>query len=184
MRIFSYHIREGHCRADTDAVLLRCAENFAQAAEKPVPKRIFHTESGKPYVKESGIFIGAAHTEKILFAAACDVPFGIDAESIKRDVRGASKIAEKYFFDEERALLKNGKRTFAELWTAKEAFLKLTGEGLAGLRRANTASLPYAFEYIGFSDVLICVCSENPVKDISVAPFELTEENPGFVKTF
>ena len=167
MRIVCCNIKENHTRADTDAVLLRCAKEFALRQNKTVPESVFHTENGKPYVKEDGIFIGAAHTCGRLFAAACEVPFGIDAESTKRNTRGASKIAAKYFSCGEQKLLMSGEKTFAEIWTAKESFLKLTGEGLAGLREADTVKLPYVFEYMKLGDILICVCSKTRIENIS-----------------
>ena len=158
MRIVCCNIKENHTRADTDAVLLRCAKEFALRQNKTVPESVFHTENGKPYVKEDGIFIGAAHTCGRLFAAACEVPFGIDAESTKRNTRGEQK------------LLMSGEKTFAEIWTAKESFLKLTGEGLAGLREADTVKLPYVFEYMKLGDILICVCSKTRIENISAVP--------------
>ena len=58
---------------------------------------------------------------------------GIDAEPITTVIpdEKQKRLAARYFTDVERTTLESGERSFSELWTRREAFLKMTGDGFA-----------------------------------------------------
>ena len=96
-------------------------------------------ERGKPQLKgnSAGIEFNVSHSEdRALFAIALNRPVGIDVEYI-RAIEVLS-LAKRFFRPSEYGVLSaldgaERLRGFFRLWTAKEAYLKATGEGLAGL---------------------------------------------------
>lgn len=82
-----------------------------------------------------------AHTVAVLLSGA-ENPCGVDAEEI-RNLRNMEAIAKKMFTAEELAWFDAQGRTthaFFALWTAKEAFIKYTGEGFSrALQTVQTA---------------------------------------------
>ncbi|KKD38564.1 4'-phosphopantetheinyl transferase family protein [Limnoraphis robusta] len=98
-----------------------------------------YSERGKPFLKanSTGIKFNVSHSEdKALLAIALNRRVGIDVEYI-RPIEVLS-LAKRFFRESEYSLLSTSQgmeqlRGFFQLWTAKEAYLKATGEGLAGL---------------------------------------------------
>lgn len=89
-------------------------------------------EKGKPYLKgEENYHFSLSHTGHCIGLAYGETPLGLDLEKIE-EVR--EKIAERYYLPEEREYISNNphkENAFYEIWTRKEAFLKMTGEGLS-----------------------------------------------------
>lgn len=86
-----------------------------------------------------------AHTdERALYAFTHNRAIGIDLEHI-RPMPDALRIAQRFFtVAEANAIAQQPSQqqanAFFTLWTLKEAYLKATGEGLAGLQRARLLS--------------------------------------------
>ena len=97
-------------------------------------------------------------------------PVGCDCELSHRKSEG---IEEKYFNEAERNLLNNGK-SFAYIWTRKEAVAKCDGRGVAaGLKNIDTAGEFFKFDGINYRlitvpcdlagyDMAVCVSAELP----------------------
>ena len=109
-------------------------------------------DRGKPYFVDSSWHFSISHTKRRVFCVLSEVPVGMDAEEIDRDInlRLADKVlspAEKAQFeaaaDKRIALLK--------FWVLKEAAAKLSGEGLRGYPNHTDFSLedPRVFEQSG-----------------------------------
>lgn len=89
--------------------------------------------NGKPYLKDHpDIHFNLSHCKEAVMCAVDDHPIGCDVESIQRkpDVLLLKKTMspgeqERVFASEDPEL------EFMKLWTAKEAVIKQTGEGLA-----------------------------------------------------
>ena len=97
---------------------------------------IFRGETGKPYVSGGNLFVSLSHSKDLCVCAVCDRPVGVDVEYIKETY--PERVAEKYFGEDERALLEgtdgSGKAAlFYIMWTRKESLIKCTGEGLSAL---------------------------------------------------
>ncbi len=98
-----------------------------------------YSERGKPFLKtnSTGIEFNVSHSEdQALFAIAFNRRVGIDVEYI-RPIEVLS-LAKRFFRESEYWVLsalqdQKQLRAFFQLWTAKEAYVKATGEGLAGL---------------------------------------------------
>lgn len=71
---------------------------------------------------------------------------GVDIELIDggRDEARLRSLAQRYYSEAEREFVldrEDMRERFYRVWTDKESYLKLTGEGLSGIRRADTAQL-------------------------------------------
>ena len=95
-------------------------------------------EHGKPYVLNLPAHFNIAHSGQYVVLAVSDRPIGVDIEVVRNF---SAILAKKRFNAEELAYIAGSnpsrkksvmQRCFYELWTAKEAYLKYTGEGLGG----------------------------------------------------
>ncbi len=126
------------------------------------------TPKGKPMLDIEGMAISVSHSGALCAVAVSgnektrsgadiliDSPaaeIGLDIERVdySRKTSSLLKIAEKRFSENERRLLYSAAeneqiRQFYRIWTAKEALCKATGEGLAGLSKYDTCSMPEGF---------------------------------------
>lgn len=106
----------------------------------PSAVKIFRTPLGKPYAE--GAFFSVSHSGALVVCAAGLQPVGVDAEQIRPF---DSALAERFFTAEEQeelAAAEDKTACFWQIWTGKEALVKLTGEGVAALKRADTRALP------------------------------------------
>jgi 4'-phosphopantetheinyl transferase len=106
---------------------------------------------GKPYlpasVSSGQLQFNLSHSrDAIVFAVRLHEPVGIDVEYM-RDNLDFTSLARRFFSNQEyrdiSTLAGLEQRTaFYTYWTRKEAYLKATGKGLAGLREAVAADMP------------------------------------------
>ncbi|MDR2713320.1 MAG: 4'-phosphopantetheinyl transferase superfamily protein [Clostridiales bacterium] len=105
----------------------------------PIEFTCSHDENGRPIVQGYGraeekvndLFISLAHKEKMAVALASDSPVGIDLEKIEEKSEDFLLAA---YTEKEIELLKEmpGPEAVIRFWVAKEAYAKMTGEGLKG----------------------------------------------------
>lgn len=85
---------------------------------------------GKPYLRDyPDIHFSISHCRRGIACSVLDRPVGIDIEEIQKD----DKLADLVLNPEELASMRESDEPevrFTELWTLKESYLKLTGEGL------------------------------------------------------
>ena len=129
-------------RSLTDALIKDCLE--AYGVQEP---QVLRTPKGKPYIdfcktqdaEESNgqdVHFSVSHSGDHFAFIAADCPVGIDIQ--QRKGSNANKIAERYFSDREKEYVKeNGEAGFFTVWTRKEAYSKLTGEGIAEIIRGT-----------------------------------------------
>jgi 4'-phosphopantetheinyl transferase len=98
-------------------------------------KLAYHTR-GKPYlVGDDKLHFNLSHAGAYAAAAFADAPVGVDIERVER---AKEKVAERFFCRDEKEelqrCLKYGReawqKRFAFLWTRKESYIKVTGEGM------------------------------------------------------
>ena len=88
-------------------------------------------KGGKPYFESGGIYFSISHSKNIAVCAVSESEIGIDIERLDKE-REYLSLAERYFIKSEYEKIKeseNIKETFVKYWTAKEAYIKYTGEG-------------------------------------------------------
>ena len=87
--------------------------------------------NGKPECE--GVYFNLSHSGDMVLCAVSDVPVGCDLEKV---VDAPLEVADRYFSEEERQYIEEGQnfpdinRRFFRLWTMKESYLKMTGEGM------------------------------------------------------
>lgn len=99
-------------------------------------------KKGKPYFRDLPYYFSLSHSGDYVFCALSTEEIGADIQQHRRQLKGDNRrrLAERFFSEEEkRALEVSGEREelFYRLWTRKEAFGKLTGEGVAGILDVN-----------------------------------------------
>jgi 4'-phosphopantetheinyl transferase len=173
-RLNAFHQEKDALRSLAVGLLMRRA-----AGGKPIR----YTEKGKPFV-EGGPFFSVSHSGDYAAAVVSQsARVGIDMENTE-NMRGGnfSALAKRAFHPEELAYFaeKPERERFYEIWTQKEAFVKMKGEGL-GIGLKTFSTLPFsicsswghesgsgqqaAYTRI-FRDVapyIIAVCSAEPV---------------------
>ena len=87
--------------------------------------------NGKPFLKEyPSIHFNISHCRRGIACAVSDNPIGIDIEVIQYD----EDLVPVVFNSEERDIIESSAEPdvkFTELWTRKESYLKLKGEGIS-----------------------------------------------------
>ncbi len=92
-------------------------------------------KNGKPFLKEGDLFFNLSHSHnQALIAISQDFEVGVDLEYL-HSKRSIQKIAHRYFSEQEKTLLQKTpqekkEKVAYQLWTAKEALMKGSGEGL------------------------------------------------------
>lgn len=126
----------------TDALIRDCLEEYG--VQDP---QVLRTPKGKPYAelctmpeaekeKSSDVHLSVSHSGDYFLCIIADRPVGIDVQ--ERKGSNAAKIADRYFSDREKEYVKeNGENGFFTIWTRKEAYSKLTGDGLAEIIRGT-----------------------------------------------
>lgn len=111
---------------------LTILENAARCIAVPISTlSVNKTEKGKPYISGYDNFhFSVSHTNNIIAFCVNDAPVGID---IEYKTHNFLRISKRFFTSEESELIENAtdkEKAFLQLWTAKESYLKMTGDGL------------------------------------------------------
>ncbi|PSF36760.1 4'-phosphopantetheinyl transferase [Aphanothece hegewaldii CCALA 016] len=106
----------------------------------PQDVRFEYNAKGKPFLCSSlnrELQFNVSHSHELaLYGVAQSSKIGVDLEYV-RTVKDLEHIAERFFCPSEAAIVKTlsskeKEKAFFKIWTAKEAYLKATGEGIAG----------------------------------------------------
>lgn len=135
---------------------------------------------GKPYA-ENGVWFSVSHSGRIAAIAVSENEVGLDVEQIPDESR--LKFAERFCHPGEQAYIAaaDDKRlAFCEIWTRKEAYLKMTGEGITTeLSAFDTAasSLREQLYTTAGDGYCLSACSEKAIdKDtVNISKLELKE---------
>ena len=130
-------------------------------------------ERGKPYIPNSKLHISISHCRKGIACIISDSPVGIDVEEASRM---NLKIAKRICTPDELLLLENAENKqeyLCRLWVLKEAYSKMTGQGMAvGFSSVNTTKSGfYAKKRNGEPSLFVGIVSE---KAINTEPEEIT----------
>lgn len=123
---------------------LSLSEIFAGVAA-PIEPVYGYSEKGKPYLQGNPFYFNLSHSG--LYVAGCfsEKEAGIDIQYRKKT--GYERVAERFFTAEEKAFLRelpkepDRREGFYCLWTRKEAYGKLTGEGIGPMLSKDFSSL-------------------------------------------
>ena len=92
--------------------------------------QVFMGEHGKPRIE--GLEFNLSHSGDLVVCAVSEKPVGCDVEELREAPKG---VVARYYSDAEQAYLSRFSadeydREFFRLWTMKESYVKMTGEGL------------------------------------------------------
>ncbi len=85
-------------------------------------------KNGKP--EAEGIFFNVSHSGDYVIGVAADTPIGCDIEKMGI---APLKIADRFFYNSEKEyIMSHTDKDFAfwQMWTLKESYMKMTGEGM------------------------------------------------------
>lgn len=123
-------------RALIDECLTRYLETLKLTKLEGEVKEEKHRNE-KPYFKDYPfVRFSVSHSGSLVVVAMAETEVGIDVEEIKEKPYG--RIVERNFTAGEAAEVKD-LESFLKVWTKKEAYLKLTGDGLSGLRSSDVS---------------------------------------------
>lgn len=110
---------------------------FGREAVSCLRQLSFHLgASGKPYIDNLPVHFNLSHSGRLVACGISDQEIGVDIQEKRSG--NHRRLWERFFTEEEKALLKcccsveEEETLFYRLWTAKEAYGKLTGRGLTG----------------------------------------------------
>ncbi len=117
------------------------AENLPN---KALLSEVQFEEKGKPFIPNSKVYFNISNTKGIVVLVLHNKPVGIDVEKIRESKEA---IYKRVFCSEEVRFIKSAE-DFTNLWTRKEAVVKLFGGGLSmGLNSFSV--LRHEFEVFG-----------------------------------
>lgn len=133
--------------------------------------KILLSPKGKPYFSGNPLYFNISHSHDKVVVAIFKDPIGIDIEAIREN---KEKIAKRFFHKEEWKYLseidsEDFPAEFTGIWTKKESYIKMTGEGLSKpldsfnvLEDSNSRN----FKEVDVFDGYKChLCAEYPVKE-------------------
>lgn len=132
--------KEARMRSLTTGMLLQYAlcEKTGLDYETAEPFQIRYGEKGKPYpARELSVHFSLSHSGDYVCCAIGDRPVGIDIQQKTEGKERLERLAERFFTCSEKRMLSECEKEqrrdlFFQMWSIKESYLKLTGEGLCG----------------------------------------------------
>lgn len=96
--------------------------------------KFYYGRNGKPYLQDYPFYFNLSHSGEYVFCAISDREVGVDIQQFRQvdEVR----LTRRFFSEEEQKALERcfnreeQRKLFYRLWTRKEAYGKLTGEGI------------------------------------------------------
>lgn len=153
--IFAYNSEERRILSAAGAVL-------AYSALKDRGE-LFYLDNGKPCFDAQGVYLSITHCDDYVFCAVSNSEIGIDAESVDRF---SEKVIDRLPVVEKN-LISDGILPFNKVWTAKEAYCKVSGEPLCQVLKKQLFGDDgeahfdgFVFSYITLDGYIICVCEK------------------------
>lgn len=107
----------------------------------PVEPEYTYGEKGKPYFKNSNIYFNLSHSEDYVFCVFSKQEVGVDIQYRKPIAN--DRVVKRFFAEAEQeaweqcSTMEEKETLFYRLWARKEAYGKLTGEGIVAATAVN-----------------------------------------------
>ena len=164
-----------------ESIAALCAlKSITDSLDDSFDMSIYRDKNGKPRFINSPFHITLSHSNGLSVAALSDQPIGIDIEYVDEE-RKIFSLADKYFSETEINALRSSENpceNFYLIWTKKEAFSKIHGEGLSMLLSAKKSEIKidYFKQFmIAFKEkhFFLSLCfDKNIEEDITLIPCE------------
>ena len=131
-----------------------------------------YSENEKPFV--DNLFFNVSHAGDYVVGVLSDCEVGCDVE---KNSKAPLEVAEHYFYSTELEYIRSAddkNRAFFTLWTLKESYMKMTGQGMSlpldsfeiiktanGFVLGNTSPKHCVFKTTEFEDYIFSICNEN-----------------------
>lgn len=145
------------------SVLAHCKKKESFAAANALiqmgAENLHYNEKNKPLA--DNCYVSISHSKNMVAVCTSEKPVGIDIEAIDTD-RDVKKIADRFYHGKELAYFKDNPTAdvFFEIWTKKEAYSKIGGEGVGevfnGFDVLNLEN--YTFETEKIENFMLSVC--------------------------
>ncbi len=86
-----------------------------------------YNEHGKPYVQKDDFYFSISHSDNVIAFVSHTSPIGIDVQKRTSSITGAIR----FFTENEKMYIAHSADRFIEIWTKKEAYVKMLGTGLS-----------------------------------------------------
>lgn len=126
----------------------RCLpEQLLEEVEKPIPLHYRFGTHGRPEIEGLPLDFSLSHSGSYVLCAVSEQPVGADIQQL-RDT-DSRKLAQRFFPESECEKLEKCRESgrqqlFFEMWTRKEAYGKLTGEGVVPVLNRETCEVYWA----------------------------------------
>ena len=148
-----------------EAVLSHCKkeESFlaADALIRMGAQNLHYGDKNKPFA--DNCYVSISHSGDMIAVCKGEKPVGVDIEKINYD-RDVKKIAERFYHGKELEAFRENPTAekFFEIWTMKEAYSKIGGEGVGEVFEGfDSYSLEgYTFETENVSGYMLTVCEK------------------------
>lgn len=117
--------------------------------------KVYYTEYGKPYFKNSNIYFNCSHSENYIALAIANTPLGVDIE----EDRGFTDRFSNIYLDSARG--ENKLKTFV----LKEACSKLDGRGIRIIKDIKLNSIKSNYKYFNNHEYICCIVYDGNIKE-------------------
>ena len=163
---------------------------FALRKVSGVAQSLVYDARGKPYVVGGRLFVSISNSLGVCASAVSDRLVGVDIERRDTDPEDPRsflpersdgllvRLAARWFReDETRYVMEAPRIRFPEIWTAKESYVKMTGDGLSGMTSSPSVLADTRNVYVRFDGDLVfgCACSPSGVENAQKTGAEFVE---------
>lgn len=169
----AYKVKKAKCLSVGASFLF--VYTLRQMGREDLIDKVVFSDNGKPYFEgEKTLFFNMSHSESMAMCVFSDAAVGGDIQYCQKDVKG---IADRFYTAGERQYMYNTddgtasemdcdadiiRDRFYRIWTRKESYIKLTGEGLSkSFDSFDVFGLDCDFVETKIDDYRICVASYN-----------------------
>ncbi len=170
-------MKKDKARSLAAGLLLQYAWNSDRKTTEKV--EISFGDNGKPVCSNDESFhFNLSHSGEFVACAVSEEIVGID---IQKEKTAELAIAKRFFMPEEyetilRASKEEQARIFCKLWTAKESYMKYTGEGMSKRMNSFLVNMKDAFIYDEIDRIVIPVRWYTNIADYQIAVCSLDRE--------
>jgi 4'-phosphopantetheinyl transferase len=154
-------------------IILSLGTEFARKYHLPIPHQVVTRPRQKPHFDCDGIYYSISHSGDYWACGLSDTPLGIDLQ--RHQPCRQARIAGRFFHPAEVDwLASRPDDAFFQIWTAKESYVKFTGEGITDQFSCFSVVNPDGgidccrngyFQFLPFQDgFTFCVCSAKPAQ--------------------
>lgn len=126
----SLYVAANWPRRASGQLLLAGVKQWCASSCRPLPNlSLVRSTHGKPYLEHApDIHFSVTHSGDFWLCAISAHPVGLDLQQIQK--APTRKLARRFFHPAEADYLEWNPDAFFKIWSAKESFVKLTGQGI------------------------------------------------------